>query len=76
MTDEIVQVIFAMKIKALLDLMDHNTVKVLCESDKGKCSGNALCAVINGEEVCFCPLGFQLLTSGGNECIGKPSFHI
>ena len=71
MMDEIAQVIKFCFYEKLQNLMDHNAAKVLCENDKGKCSGNALCAVIDGEEVCFCPLGFHLLTSGGTECIGK-----
>lgn len=55
--------------------LDTCTAKVLCENNKGKCSGNALCAVIDDEEVCFCPVGFQL-TPGGTECIGKASTKI
>ena len=45
----------------------------MCENDRGKCSGNALCAVIDAEEVCYCSVGFQLLTPGGTDCIGKAS---
>ena len=30
-----------------------------------------ICANINGEEKCFCPIGFQLSTPGGSQCIGN-----
>ena len=35
----------------------------------GACSFG--CAVVNNEEQCFCPVGFQLDAPGGLSCVGK-----
>ena len=29
-----------------------------------------ICGVINATEECFCPIGFELSTLGGSQCIG------
>lgn len=34
----------------------------------GECSYR--CAVINGEEQCFCPAGFELSLPEGTQCVG------
>ena len=36
--------------------------------DGGGCSH--ICANVEGEEKCFCPLGLELSTPGGTQCIG------
>lgn len=34
----------------------------------GECSYE--CAVIDGEEQCYCPSGFELSVPGGTQCVG------
>ena len=29
-----------------------------------------ICGVVNGTEQCFCPVGYELSTPGGIQCIG------
>ena len=48
----------------------HNIAEEFCV-DGGECSG--ICAVVNSEEKCFCPAGFNLTTP--TECTGKPHFN-
>ena len=35
---------------------------------EGTCSHG--CAVINGDEQCYCPTGLELLMPGGTDCVG------
>ena len=37
--------------------------------DDGGCSD--ICAVIDGEAQCFCPLGYELCMPGGTQCAGE-----
>lgn len=38
----------------------------------GECSYE--CAVIDGEEQCYCPTGFELSMPGGTQCVGMKEF--
>lgn len=40
---------------------------------EGACSYE--CAVIDGEDQCYCPAGFELLMPGGTQCVGMPSYY-
>ena len=37
----------------------------------GECSFG--CAIISGEEQCYCPVGLELSSPGGNQCVGTLS---
>ena len=43
------------------------TADLPCASDN-ECSHG--CAIVHGEEECFCPLGFEL-SEDGTQCIGE-----
>lgn len=42
--------------------------------DNGGCSH--ICAVIDGQAQCYCPIGLQLSMPGGTQCMGKKIINV
>ena len=61
-------IVCALIVKGLILSLTIHTANVPCD---GECSFR--CAIISGEEQCYCPVGLELSSPGGTQCIGKLS---
>ena len=49
--------------------MSETVSRAANEPCGGGCSFG--CAVIDGEEQCYCPIGYELSAPGGTQCVGR-----
>lgn len=52
--------------------LPYNSIADLPCMDGGGCSH--ICAVVNGEAQCFCPIGFKLEEPENVQCVGKNNY--